>query len=65
MRELSNEEVKSINGAWFGLVVVAARLGWAAYRHYRLANAASWAARGAGIVSGTYNTMSYLDPNNN
>lgn len=63
MRELSKQEVKGVNGAWMPLVIAAVRLGWALYRHHKLANAATWAARGAGIIGGTYHLCGQLDPN--
>jgi hypothetical protein len=65
MRELSSQETKEVNGGWVALAFAAARLGWALYRHYKTANAATWAARGVGIVGTTYQTMSALDPHKN
>ncbi len=61
MRELKTNEVVAVNGAWLGFAFAAARLAWAVYRHHKMAHAASWAARGAAISSGTYQGMAALD----
>jgi len=65
MRDLTKEEVKVVDGAWLGLVVAAARLGWAVYRHHKLASMATWAARGSAIAGGTYKLAGALDPHHN
>ena len=61
MRELNKNEVVQINGAWLPFVFAGTRLAWAIYRHHKLASAATWAARGSAIVSGTYQGMAKLD----
>lgn len=61
MRELNKHELHHVDGAWLGFALAAARLAWGLYRHHKLANTATWAARGAGIVSATYQGMSALD----
>jgi hypothetical protein len=63
MRELSGKEMQRVNGGWFHIVFAAARLSWSVYRHTKKANAATWAARGAGIAGTTYAAADALDPN--
>lgn len=65
MRALTEKEVKQVDGGWIALVFAAARLGYAVYRHHKLAQAATWAGRGVGIINTTYHGMAYLDPHNN
>lgn len=65
MRELSGIEIKNINGGWAAFAFAALRLGFAIYKHSRRANAATWAARGAGIAGSTYQGMKAVDPYKN
>ena len=63
MKQIENEQLKQVNGGWLHIAFAVARIGWAFYRHSSKANAASWAARGASIVGGTYSVAKGLDPN--
>ncbi len=62
MRELSAKEVNNISGGWVTFAIAAVRLGLALYKHSKRANAATWAARGAGIGGTTYQGMKAIDP---
>jgi hypothetical protein len=64
MRDLLKNELNDVTGGWVALVVAGARLGYAVYRHHKVANAATWAGRGAAIAGGTYHGMGALDPHN-
>ena len=61
MRELSGKEVNNVSGGWVSFAIAALRLGFAIYKHSRKANAATWAARGAGITGATYQGMKMMD----
>lgn len=65
MKIISEEETKNIEGGIVPLVISGARLAWAAYRFSRVPSAATWAARGAGIIGTTYQTAKFLDEKSN